>query len=114
MHDPAIMPGEVILHDEAMKQESTVYQFHSIYSGVFSQPPVRVELVTRTEILQPPPMPSSMPPPMDVDAVAAAVVATVVAVVVPISMLTVVLCMMSTREASFQLFSQRDSDERER
>ena len=72
-----------------------MYQFHSIYSGVFSQPPVRVEVVTRTEILQPPPMPSSMPPPMDVDAVAAAVVATVVAVVVPISMLTVVLCMMS-------------------
>jgi hypothetical protein len=38
MHEPAIMPGEVILHVEAMKQESTVYQFHSICSKVSSQP----------------------------------------------------------------------------
>ncbi len=30
MHEPAIMPGEVIFHVEAMKQESIVYQFHSI------------------------------------------------------------------------------------
>ncbi len=30
MHEPAIMPGEVIFQVEAMKQESIVYQFHSI------------------------------------------------------------------------------------
>lgn len=30
MHDPANMPGEVMCHDSAMKQESTVFQFQSI------------------------------------------------------------------------------------
>lgn len=44
MQDPANMPLEVMCHDRAMKQESTVYQFHSML------------------ILQPPPILMLLPP----------------------------------------------------
>ena len=56
MHEPANMPEDVICHVEEMKQESTVYQFQSIYYLVscFLDGPGW----SRTEILQLPPIPS--------------------------------------------------------
>lgn len=66
MHEPANMPVVVIFHEEAMKQESMVYQFQSIYRISKHQAPFRscvVDLEARgalTEILQP--LPPPMPP----------------------------------------------------
>jgi hypothetical protein len=78
------MPFEVMCHDRAMKQESTVYQFHNIYPQV--SPESRgIAKMQLTLILQLPPM-LMPPPPCDMpvlDATAALPVAVCVMPAIP-------------------------------